>query len=192
MLASSCRCRPGEGARRGWWALHEGLFSNGKAKSSPAGGWVQTTGCLAPWEELAGPVPHRVAQFFRHTHGWTDGQMDVDDKAGLLGKLYVSGTRPAADSAASVQLPELHIKPGSTSKPLFHNPLEVGFSNSAERTRLVVWGPGISPVVNGCLGNGLKNSVVPFPAMRYVILPGTVPGSSRAIMVYLLITQLGN
>lgn len=76
---------------------------------------------------------------------WTD----VDDKAGLLGKLYVSGTRPAADSAASVQLPELHIKPGSISKPLFHNRLEIGFSNSAERARLVVQGPGILPVVNG-------------------------------------------
>lgn len=78
-----------------------------------------------------------------------DGWTDIEDKAGLLGKLYVSGTQPAADSAASVQLPELHIKPGSTSKPLFHNPLEIGFSNSAERTRLVVRGPGILPAVNG-------------------------------------------
>lgn len=79
----------------------------------------------------------------------TDGQTNVDGKAGLLGKLYVSSSRPAADSAASVQLPELHIKPGSTSKPLFHNPLEIGFSNSAKRTRLVVQGPGFLPVVNG-------------------------------------------
>lgn len=82
-------------------------------------------------------------------HRRTDGRTDVDDKAGLQRKLYVSGTRPAADSAASVQLPELHIKPGSTSKPLFHNPLEIGFSNSAGRTRLVEQGPGILPVVNG-------------------------------------------
>lgn len=73
MLASSCRCTPGEGARRGWWALHEELLTDGKAR--PARGWPQTAGCLSAWEELAGPVPHWVAQFFHHTGGRTGGQM---------------------------------------------------------------------------------------------------------------------
>lgn len=127
--------------------MHEVLLSDGKdlqLKACHRPLDVSQHGKSWPAQFLIGSFSFSTAEVDRQT----DGQTNVD-KAGLLGKLYVSGSWPAADSAASVQLPELHIKPGSTSKPLFHNPLEIGFSNSAKRTRLVVQGPGILPVVNG-------------------------------------------
>lgn len=128
--------------------MHEVLLSDGKAPQLKACRRpldVSQHGKSWPVKFLIGSFSFSTAEVDRQT----DGQTNVDSKVGLLGKLYVSSSRPAADSAASVQLPELHIKPGSTSKPLFHNPLEIGFSNSAKRTRLVVQGPGILLVVNG-------------------------------------------
>lgn len=128
--------------------MHEVLLSDGKdpqLKACHRPLDVSQHGKSWPGQFLIGSFSFSTAEVDRQT----DGQRNVDGKVGLLGKLYVSSSRPAADSAASVQLPELHIKPGSTSKPLFHNPLEIGFSNSAKRTRLVVQGPGILPVVNG-------------------------------------------
>lgn len=64
------------------------------------------------------------------------------DKAKLLGKLYVTPTQPQLLRPASVVFRVPH-KPGSTSKPLFHNRLEIGFSNNIPRTGLIVQGSAL-------------------------------------------------
>lgn len=63
------------------------------------------------------------------------------DQPESLGQLYVTPTQPAPASQ-SLDSSIFH-KPGSTSKPLFHNTLKIGFSTNMPSPGLLVWGPGV-------------------------------------------------